>query len=150
MRSKALFVANLLATAYTAFLIYVFGEAIVEAVKLVMEYGGEEVVEFVVAYFQFAFELLYELAGTAAINIAVMYALIILMLLHFVFFPLGMLFGWIAWLSKKSGGARFAATLYLFGTIFFPIFIVFGLPITIMGYVGASKQKKINRASVVV
>ena len=94
MRSKALFVANLLATAYTAFLIYVFGEAIVEAVKLVMEYGGEEVVEFVVAYFQFAFELLYELAGTAAINIAVMYALIILMLLHFVFFPLGMLFGW--------------------------------------------------------
>ena len=150
MRSKALFVANLLATAYTAFLIYVFGESIVEAVKLIIEYGGEEIVEFVVAYFQFAFEFLYELAGTAAINIALMYAIIILMLLHFVFFPLGMLCGWLAWFSKKSGGARFAATLYLFGTIFFPIFIVFGLPITIMGYVGASRQKKINRASVVV
>lgn len=148
MRSKALFVANLLATAYTAFLIYVFGEAIVEIVKLIAEYGGEEVVEFVVAYFQFGFEVLFEFAGAAATNIALMYALIILMLLHIVFFPLGMLIGWIAWISKKSGGAKFAATLYLLGTIFFPILLIFGLPITIMGYVGASKQKKINRASV--
>lgn len=55
--------------------------------------------------------------------------------------------GWIAYAGKKSGIAKFAATLYLIGTICFPIFLIFGLPITIVGFVGGSKQKRINSTS---
>jgi len=67
-----------------------------------------------------------------------------LLLIHIVTFTLGVLFGWIGYSAKKSGLAKFASTLYLIGTICFPIYIFFGLPLTIIGYVGGGKQKKIN------
>ena len=53
--------------------------------------------------------------------------------------------GWLAYIGKKSGSAKFAATLYLVGTLCFPIYVFAGLPITIVGYVGGGNQKKLKR-----
>ncbi len=41
--------------------------------------------------------------------------------------------------------ANFAAALYLIGTICFPVYILFGLLLTIIGFVGAGNQKKISK-----
>lgn len=72
----------------------------------------------------------------------------ILLLVHIGVFVLGAVFGWIAYLSKKSGLSKFAATLYLIGTICFPIYIFFGLPLIIIGFIAGGKQKKLNEACV--
>ena len=136
-RSKALFVANVLATLYAGYLLWVFGGAMVEA-------GGMDVVYALHAYFEFAFALL----GTGASSVTFLYVVLVLLCVHIVAFVLGCLFGWIAYLGRKSGGAKFAAVLYLIGTIAFPIYLFFGLPITIFGFVGGSKQKKLNRTTV--
>lgn len=133
MRSKALFVSNILATVYAAMLLYVFGGAIVSA-------GGLEYIE---AWQQY-FDLLFELVGFSSVSVNVLYALVILLILHVGTFTLGFLLGWIGYIAKKSGLAKLAAVLYLIGTICFPICVFFGLPITIIGFVGAGKQKKIN------
>lgn len=135
-RSKALFVANILATLYSAYLLWTFGGAIIEA-------GGVEFIDAIGAYF----ELVFDLLGTST-EINFLYAILVLLCVHIVTFVLGCLIGWIAFACKKSGSAKFAATLYLIGTICFPIYLFFGLPITIMGFVGGGKQKKINKAAV--
>lgn len=134
-RSIALFVSNILATLYSAYLLWIFGGAIIEA-------GGVEFIDAIGAYF----ELVFDLLGTST-EVTFLYVILVLLCVHIVTFVLGCLFGWIAFLSKKSGGAKFAATLYLIGTICFPIYLFFGLPITIVGFVGAAKQKKINKAA---
>ena len=135
-RSKALFVANILATLYSAYLLWTFGGAIIEA-------GGVEFIDAIGAYF----ELVFDLLGTST-EITFLYVILVLLCVHIVTFVLGSLIGWIAFACKKSGGAKFAATLYLLGTICFPIYLFFGLPIIIMGFVGGGKQKKINKAAV--
>ena len=133
-RSKALLVANVLATLYAGWLLWIFGGAIIEA-------GGAEAVRTLYAYFEFAFALL----GTDASSLVFLYVVLVLICVHVAGFALGCLFGWIAYLGRKSGGAKFAAVLYLVGTIAFPVYLFFGLPITIMGFVGGSKQKKLNQ-----
>ena len=135
-RSKALFVANILATLYSAYLLWTFGGAIIEA-------GGVEFIDAIGAYF----ELVFDLLGTST-EITFLYVILVLLCVHIVTFVLGSLIGWIAFACKKSGGAKFAATLYLLGTICFPIYLFFGLPITIMGFVGGGKQKKITQATI--
>ena len=134
-RSIALLISNILATAYSVYQLVVFGGAIIEA-------GGAEFVEAIGAYFKVVFELF----GTSSAAINFVYAVVALLCVHIICFVLGSLFGWIAFASKKSGGAKFAATLYLLGTICFPVYLLFGLPITIIGFVGGRKQKKINQA----
>lgn len=134
-RSKALLVSNILATAYSAYLLWTFGSAIIEA-------GGADFIDAMGAYF----EIVFELFGTSSPELNFLYAIVILLCVHIVAFVLGCLIGWIAYAGKKSGSAKFAATLYLIGTICFPVFLIFGLPITIVGFVGGGKQKKINSA----
>ena len=135
-RSKALFVSNILATLYSAYLLWALGSAIIEA-------GGADFISAVGAYFKLAFDLL----GISSAAMNYLYAITILLCLHIVTFVLGCLMGWIAYAGKKSGIAKFAATLYLIGTICFPIFLIFGLLITIVGFFGGSKQKRINSTS---
>ena len=132
-RSIALLISNVLATAYSVYLLVAYGGAIIEA-------GGAEFVEAIGSYFKVVFELF----GTSSSAINFMYAVVALLCVHVVVFVLGSLIGWIAFACKKSGGAKFAATLYLIGTICFPIYLFFGLPITIAGFVGGGNQKKIN------
>lgn len=116
-------------------MLWIFGGAIIEA-------GGVDFIDAMGAYFEFAFDLL----GMSSPAMNFLYAVVILLCIHIVTFVLGCLIGWIAYAGKKSGGAKFAATLYLIGTICFPVYIFFGLPITIIGFVGGGKQKKINTA----
>lgn len=136
MRSKCLLVSNILATLYSAVLLYIFGGAIIQA-------GGIDYIEALAEYFDFAFEVLKFDSPT----LTFLYVFLVLISVHVVTFVIGCLFGWIAFLTKKSGIAKFAATLYLIGSICFPIYLVFGLPITIIGFIGGSKQKIINRQS---
>lgn len=134
-RSKALLVSNILATLWAVYLIAVFGGAVIKA-------GGTNFIEAMGAYFKFAFDVF----GTSSSTLNILYVILVLLCIHIITFAIGCLIGWIAYVGRKSGSAKFAATLYLIGTICFPIYLLFGLPITIMGFVGGSKQKKINTA----
>ena len=136
MRSKALFVSNSLATIYSSILLWIFGGAIVEA-------GGLKYIE----YWQQYFDLIFEFAGYS-VTAEIVLTIVIMLFVHIGAFILGTVFGWIAYLSKKSGLAKFAATLYLIGTICFPIYVFFGFPLTVIGVVAGGKQKKINKTVV--
>ncbi len=63
---------------------------------------------------------------------------------HMIMFLIGAIFGWIGFLAKKSWGALVAAILYSVGTLFFLMYAMFGVPILVLGFVGYSKQKKLN------
>lgn len=139
MRSKSLLVSNILATVYSVYLLWTFGSAFIEA-------GGADYVEALNSYFEFAFDLL----GTSSMSITFLYVALVLLCVHIAVFVIGCVIGWIAYAGKKSGGAKFAATLYLIGTICFPVYFFFGLPITIIGFVGGSKQKKINSRTIAI
>ena len=132
-RSKTLFAANILATLYSGYLLWTFVGAIIVA-------GGIDFIDAIGAYFEFLFDIL----GTDFPEITFLYAVLVLLCVHIAAFVLGCLIGWIAFAAKKSGGAKFAASLYLIGTLCFPVFLFFGLPIIIAGFVGGGKQKKIN------
>ena len=135
-RSKALLVSNILATLYAVYLLWTFGGAIIEA-------GGADFIDAMGAYFELAFDLL----GMSSPAMNFLYAIVILLCIHIVTFVLGCLIGWIAYTGKKSGVAKFAATLYLIGTICFSVYLFFGLPLTIVGFIGGGKQKKINNTT---
>ncbi len=136
MRSKTLLVSNILASVYSAFLLFIFGSAIIQA-------GGTDYIYAVGKYFKTVFELL-EFMGQDSGLLMFLYVVVVLLCIHIIFFVLGCLVGWLSYIGKKSGGAKFAAVLYLLGSICFPIYLCFGLPITIVGFVGGSKQKKMN------
>lgn len=139
MRSKTLLISNVLATLYSAYLIWSFGGALIEA-------GGINFIDAVGAYFELAFDIL----GMSSPAVTFLYVILVLLCAHIVAFVLGCLIGWIAYAGKKSGGAKFAATLYLIGTICFPVYLFFGLPITIVGFVCGGKQRKTNNSNVTV
>ncbi len=111
MRSKILFIANLLSTIYAIYLISYFC-------------GGT-----------------LNSDGTEAIGGAIATALV---LPHVIMFLIGAVFGWIGFLAKKSWAALVAAILYSVGTVFFIMYAMFGIPILIFGFIGYSKQKKLN------
>ena len=132
MKSKTLLAANILSTIFSLFLLGYFGYALVEA-------GGWDFIEAV----EDSFEIITDIFREAMF----VYIILILLLIHILSFVLGSMFGWIAYISKKSGLAKFAATLYLIATVSFPFFLICSLPTTIVGFIGAGKQKEINRKS---
>lgn len=91
MRSKTLLVSNILSTIYAAVLLYIFGGGIVAA-------GGMDYI----AYCRQYFSLAYELLGFSSLSMNVVYAIVILLLIHIVTFTLGVLFGWIGYSAKKK------------------------------------------------
>lgn len=111
MRSKILFLANILATLYTVYLISYFSGTTLNA------------------------------DGAEAIGGAIATALVTP---HMIMFLIGVIFGWIGFLAKKSWAALVAAILYSVGTLFFLVYAMFGVPILIFGFIGYSKQKKLN------
>ncbi len=66
---------------------------------------------------------------------------------HMIMFLIGAIFGWIGFLAKKSWAALVAAILYSAGTLFFLLYAMFGVPILVFGFIGYSKQKKLNSQS---
>ncbi len=137
MRSKALLVSNIIATIYAVILLWWIGGGIISA-------GGAAYIETMTQYYS----ALSSISNDATTTVTAIYLIMILLIVHIGFFTFGAFIGWISYLAKKSGLAKFAAVLYLIGTICFPVYIVFGLPITIIGFVGGSKQKKINKMAI--
>lgn len=135
-RSIALLASVIFSTIYSVFLLFTFGGAIIYA-------GGMDFVNAVGAYFEFAINLIG--ADSATLNF--LYVIVILLCVHIVVFVIGCLLGWISFITRKSGLAKLAAVLYLIGSICFPIYIFIGLPITIIGFIGGGKQKKLNANS---
>lgn len=130
MRSKTFLVSNILSTLYSGYLIYWFGGAIIEA-------GGLSYISAVIDSFK--------ILNALSINSSFLQVILILLCIHIVLFILGCIISWIAYILKNSGIAKFVAISYLIATICFPIYIFFGLPLTIIGFVGANQQKKINK-----
>lgn len=64
---------------------------------------------------------------------------------HMIMFIIGAVFGWIGVLAKKSWAALIAAILYSVGTVLFPLYFMFGVPILILGFIGYAMQKKLNK-----
>lgn len=79
--------------------------------------------------------------GAEAIGSAIATALV---MPHMIMFLIGAVFGWIGVLARKSWAALVAAILYSVGTLFFLMYAMFGIPILILGFIGYSKQKKLN------
>ena len=64
---------------------------------------------------------------------------------HMILFSIGAIFGWIGLFLRASWSALVAAILYSVATLFFLIYIMYGAPILILGFIGYAKQKKINK-----
>lgn len=82
-----------------------------------------------------------EAEGAEAVGGAIATALV---MPHMMMFLIGAVFGWLGYFCKKSWAALVAAILYSAGTLFFLLYAMFGVPILILGFVGYSKQKKLN------
>ena len=63
---------------------------------------------------------------------------------HMLMFAIGAVFGWLGVFLKKTWAALVAAILYSVGTALFLAYAIFGAPILIVGFIGYSKQKKLN------
>ena len=112
MRSKILFIANVLASVYTIYLIIHFVGGTINA---------EGAVE--------------AIAGAIAT---------VLVAPHIFIFLVGAIFGWVCFFSRKCWAALVAAILYSVGTLIFLLNAIYGVPILIFGFIGYSKQKKLN------
>lgn len=132
-RSKTLLVSNIFATAYSVYLLWVFGSAIIAA-------GGIDYINVIRAYFKLVFEIL----GVSSPSVIFLYVILILLCIHIFTFIFGCFMGWIAYIRKKSGIAKFSASLYLIGTMCFPLYLLVGLPMVILGFIGGARQKKLN------
>lgn len=64
---------------------------------------------------------------------------------HIIMFALGAVFGWLGWFLKAPWGALVGGILYAVGTVMFVMYAMFGVPIMVLGFVGFSKQKKLNK-----
>lgn len=136
MRSKVLLAANLLSLLYGGYLLWYFGSPIIK-------YGIADFIEDM----KLTYKVLFDMLNIESSTFLVLNIVLILLCIHIIAFVLGCLNGWLGFVSKKSGFAKFAAILYLLGTLCFPIYFIFGLPITIMGFIGATKQKRMNAVS---
>lgn len=64
---------------------------------------------------------------------------------HMVVIGIGAIFSWIGFIGRKSWGALVGAILYCVGAILFILYAFYSIPLIILGFVGYSKQKKINK-----
>ncbi len=81
-------------------------------------------------------------SGAEAVGGAIATALV---MPHMFMFLIGAVFGWIGYFIKASWSALVGAILYALGTLFFLAYFMFGVPILVLGFIGYSKQKKLNK-----
>ena len=67
---------------------------------------------------------------------------------HMVVLGVGAIFSWIGFFSRKSWAVLTSAILYCVGALLFLLYIIFCLPLIILGFISYSKQKKINKCDV--
>ncbi|MBE7012614.1 MAG: hypothetical protein E7416_00845 [Ruminococcaceae bacterium] len=82
--------------------------------------------------------------GAEAVGGAIATALV---MPHMIMFLIGAVFGWIGVFAKKTWAALVGAILYSVGTLMFMMYFMFGVPILVLGFIGYSKQKKLNNES---
>lgn len=114
-RSKTLFIGTLLAIAYTIYVIGYFGSTAANSS------GGSD-------------------AAAVGTGLAVL-----LVLPHMTFLLVGTIFGIIAFFSRKAGFALTAAILWAVAAVVFILYAAFLIPSIVLGFVGYSAQKKINK-----
>ena len=61
---------------------------------------------------------------------------------HIIFMAVGCIFSWISIVLRKPWSALVGAICYLIGTLLFLLYAVFGIPITVLGFIGYNKQRK--------
>ncbi len=135
-RSKVLLASSILSSVYFILLLGTFG-------VVFREVEGTDYIAVLNAYFELAFALV----GMHAPAVTALYVMLVLFCAHITVAVLGVIIGWIAFAGKKSGLAKFVAVLYLIETLCFPICLPFGLPMTILGFVGSGNQKKMNKTA---
>lgn len=64
---------------------------------------------------------------------------------HMIITGIGAIFGWISFGTRKTWAALVGAILYSVGLLMFFIYFMFSVPLIILGFIGYSKQKKINK-----
>lgn len=64
---------------------------------------------------------------------------------HAIMMGLGAVLGWLGYGLKASWGALVAAILYTVGAVMFIAYIMFALPIMVLGFVSYANQKKLNK-----
>ena len=69
----------------------------------------------------------------------------VLVLPHMLLLGLGVIFNWVGFGTKKNGFILAGAILYCVSALLFFIYAVFLIPSIVLGFVGYSKQKKINK-----
>ena len=141
MRSKSLLVTNIFATIWTGI--------ILSSVVSFFENGGAEYLVWANRTNYFLNDLLGSLEDVAIFT-TLLNVIFVLMFIHAGLFTLATIFGWVGYISKGAGFALSAAILYLVGTLLCPIFILPGLPIIILGFVGQACQRKLNKATNIV
>ncbi|MBR4892763.1 MAG: hypothetical protein IKZ35_02135 [Clostridia bacterium] len=80
-------------------------------------------------------------SGTEQIGGAIATALV---MPHMTVFLLGAVFGWLGCFLKASWSLLVAAILYSVATVLFMVYALFCIPMIVLGFIGYSKQKKIN------
>ena len=80
--------------------------------------------------------------GAEAVGAAIATALV---MPHAIMFLIGSVFGWIGCLAKKTWAALVGAILYSVAALLFVAYFMFSVPILILGFVGYSKQKSLNK-----
>ena len=62
---------------------------------------------------------------------------------HMVVIALGAIFSWIGFWARNSWGPLVGAILYSVGALLFMVYIVFCIPLIVLGFVGYVNQKKL-------
>ena len=132
MRSKILFVATVLSS--------IIG--IISAGYLVnfLQKGGYEA-------FYFINSISAALDETVD-TVVLLNVLLTLYIIFSAFYCLGSLFNWISVISKKAGFSKTGAILCLIGTISFPVFLLIGIPIVVLNFIGSKKQRNLMKPKV--
>ena len=135
MRSKVFLASNILASIYCTVLSWsLVGLAILDS-------GRESIINTLGGFFETAFELV----GMNLAIINYLFVLSILLLVHIGLVIVGCIVSWIAYAIKKDSVATVAAVIYLIGAICSPLCLIFGITISVLAFVGASNQRKLNK-----
>lgn len=68
-----------------------------------------------------------------------------LVLPHMLLLLIGVVFNWVGFATRKTGLILTGAILYCVSAVLFLIYAIFLIPSIVLGFVGYSKQKKINK-----
>ena len=137
-RSVTLLISNIFATIWSLIMIYF--------VSSFFARGGAVYFVWANRMNYFLTELL-ESMEDVQIFMALLNVFYIFVAIYTFFYVLATILGWIGYITKSRGPALAAAILFLVGTLFGLIFILFSLPIIILSFVGQGRKRKINITS---